>query len=252
MRTRPTRRRLLGAALPALSVLLGLLLVVPASGRASGHPAVRDVLAKAAPWSERFEAMMKRASFTVSGDLESLAGDGSVDERLEGVFRFQPRGSYHHVEVVRYTEDGEDETEKAREDAAEREEKRREDPPDPDEQAHLPFLSAEQPKYVFRVVEVDHRDPARVRVHFTPKRPAKNLPVGSAWIDTRTGAVLTMGASPSELDTFVDYLRVTMEFGASTPVVNAVSKVRFEGQASFLFLRRRFRGSAVLVDYSVK
>ena len=147
-------------------------------------------------------------------------------------------------------EDGEDKTQEAKKMAAERRDRKKRRARKSDD-VHLPFLASEQPKYAFRVGEVDARDPARVRVYFDAKSPSKSLWNGSAWVDTRTGDILTMGASPSKTSSFLDYLRLQIEFGETTSMGRAVSKVSFEAGGSFLFIKKRFRGSATLADYTV-
>ncbi|HEX3595952.1 MAG TPA: hypothetical protein VHU80_12660 [Polyangiaceae bacterium] len=144
---------------------------------------------------------------------------------------------------IRYTEDGEDKVEEAREKAAESSHKEHEDGP------HMPFLATEQPKYEFHLREADTADPARVRVAFVPKHSDKHLVVGSAWVDTRTGEVLTMGVAPSKPGLFVDYLHVTLEFGEKMGDGPGVSKITFEGSGGLLLFHRKFRGAARLSGY---
>ena len=149
--------------------------------------------------------------------------------------------------MIRYSESGEDKTQEAREEAREGEKKEK----DPDDEVHMPFLASMQPKYSFRIRGTDKSDPSRVRIEFVPKHPEKTLPVGSAWVDSRTGEVLTMGVSPSKIGMFVDYLRVTITFGERMADTAAVSKITFEGAGGFLFFHKRFRGMAKLSEYSI-
>lgn len=124
--------------------------------------------------------------------------------------------------------------------------------PKPDEVLHMPFLQPELGKYSFRVGESDPRSPARVRIYFTAKQRAKNLGNGSAWVDTRTGEVLTMGVSPSKTSFFVDFINVTLEFGDVTPAGPAISRIGFDAGGGFLFFHKRVRGEATLSHYEVK
>jgi hypothetical protein len=190
--------------------------------------------------------MLEQASFTAVGRTEELDGDGKIEEVREGVFRFVARGARHVVDVVRYTEDGEDRTNAAREKARDAAKK----PKDPDAALHLPFLASEQPKYVFHLGETDPRDRARVRVHFTAKKPSLTSWNGSAWVDTRTGDLLTMAGAQSKTAHFVDYFQGTVELGERTPQGFAPSKITFEGAGSFLFFHHRFRGWATLSGYA--
>src|SRR5262249_34033859 len=155
-------------------------------------------------------------------------------------------GKKSHVDVIRYSESGEDKTEEAREKAREK----AKEEPDKEDEVHMPFLASEQPKYSFRLLAKDKADPARVRIAFRPKEPAKTLFVGSAWVDSRTGDVLSIGASPSKVGMFVDYLNITFTFGEKMGNVTAVSKVTFDGAGGFLFFHKRFRGMAKLSQYS--
>lgn len=229
-------------------LVLGLALV---TGSAGAEDPLVVLLPKLAVSSARLEAMWKGATYTVSGRMENVSSDGAASDPKEGTFRVVGDGSNPpKVEVVRYTEDGKDKTDEAREKAAERAKNRK--PKKPDEEVHMPFLGTEQGKYDYKVGESDPRDPARVRVYFTPRWPAQNLLVGSAWVDSRTGDVLSMGASPSKTPAFVDYLRVTIEFGEATPMGPAPSKIAFEGSAGFLFLKKKFRGSATLSGWQAR
>jgi len=205
------------------------------------------LLPKLATSSERFESMLRKASYSVVGHMESEEHDGVVSDRKDIVFRVRTVGARQRIDVAKYTEDGRDKTEKAREKAREDEEEEE----DPDERAHMPFLGSEQAKYTFKIVEIDTHDRGRVRVYFTPKHPKIPLVVGSAWVDSRTGDVLSMGVSPAKTSLFVDYFRVTLEFGEHTPMGLAVSKIRFDGSGGFLFFHKRFRGFATLSDYTL-
>lgn len=209
------------------------------------------LLPKLAITSQRIETLVKKASFTMVGHMENVDGDGTVSGKKDGIVRVKNDGNGNStVEVIRYVEDGQDKTEDARK-KAEKREREAKKPKEPDEEIHMPFLGTEQAKYDFRLGEADTADPSRVKIYFTAKRPAQNLLNGSAWVDTKTGEVLTMGVAPSRTPTFVDYLRVTIEFAESTPMGRAVSKIGFEGGGGIWFLRKRFRGTAVFSGYEV-
>ena len=221
------------------------------AGRAEAAPAsgvvLSDVLSKLAVTSARFETDLEKASFTVEGHIESIGRDGRPSDRKEGAFRVRTDGKRRRFDVIRYTEDGEDKLEEAREKA---EESSREEP-DEDDRAHLPFLASEQSKYVFRLRDTDKADPARVRIEFSPKHPDKQLVIGSAWVDTRTGDVLTMGVSPSKKSLFVDYFNVTFEFGEKMGKGLGVSRLTFEGSGGILFFHKKYRGAARFYGYHV-
>jgi hypothetical protein len=97
--------------------------------------------------------------------------------------------------------------------------------------------------------DTDKADPARVRIEFAPKHLDKHLVIGSAWVDTRTGDVLTMGVAPSKKAMFVDYFHVTLEFAEKMGSGPAVSRITFEGSSGLLFFHKKFRGSARFFDY---
>ena len=220
-------------------------LVGNSTAASAGGTLLEDVLPKLAASSARFEADLKKASFTVEGYIESVDRDGHGDDRREGAFHVRANGKRRRYDVIRYTEDGENKLDEARKKAEESSAK----DPDPDDEAHMPFLASEQPKYVFRLRDTDKADPARVRIEFVPKHADKHLVVGSAWVDTRTGDVLTMGVAPSKKAMFVDYFHVTMEFGEKMGAGPTVSRIAFEGSSGLLFFHKKFRGSARFFDY---
>jgi len=231
-----------GAVLAALMILVG-----ESTTAHAGGISLQELLPRLAVTSAHFESDLTKASYTVEGHIETIDRDGSASDRREGAFRVLPDGKRRRFEVLRYTEDGENKLEEAREKA---EESSRKEPKDEDE-THMPFLASEQPKYVFHVRETDKADPARVRIAFVPKRAEKTLVVGSAWVDTRTGDVLTMGIAPSKTGLFVDYLHVTIEFGERMGDGPSVSRVTFEGSGGILLFHRKFRGAAHLFGYRV-
>lgn len=233
-------------ALAATAAAIGY----PGSVQADDAASLGVLLPKLAAKAQRFEMLLQKASLRVEGYIETVDGDGKGSDRQEGAFRIRTDAKgEHHFDVIRYAESGEDKTEEARKEAREREAEKKKR--DPDDEVHMPFLVSEQPKYSFRVRSIDKADPARVRIEFVPKHPAKNLAVGSAWVDTRTGEVLTMGGQPSKTSMFVDYLRVTMTFGERMGDVYAASKITFEGSGGFLFFHKKYRGLAKLSEYSV-
>ena len=210
------------------------------------------LLPKLAVSSARFEQMMKKATYTITGRMETLSGNNEVSDPKEGSFKIVNDGSgIPKVEVIRYAEDGQDKTEEAKKKAAERAKERESKKKDPDEETHMPFLGTEQGKYDYRIGEHDAKDVNRVRVYFTPRSPAKNLIQGSAWVDSTNGNILSMGASPSKTPAFVDYLKVQVECNEMTSMGPAPSKIVFEGGGGILFIKKRFRGAATLTGWQV-
>jgi hypothetical protein len=115
----------------------------------------------------------------------------------------------------------------------------------------MPFHASEQARYDFDVVETDVADPSRVRIAFTPKVTADDTVEGSAWVDTKTGTVVSAGFKLSKPPTFVDYVHITVEFGAPTKLGPAISHVSLSGKGGFLFFRKEFRANATLSGYAI-
>jgi hypothetical protein len=231
----------------ALALAAATTIVCGAATAGATEPvSLEGVLSKLAASAARFETDLKKASYTVEGHIETVDRDGSTSDHKEGAFHVRPEGREPRFEVLRYTEDGENKIDEARKKASESSRKKSDD-----DEVHMPFLASEQPKYVFHLRETDAADPARVRVGFVPKRADKHLVVGSAWVDTRTGDVLSMGVAPSKTELFVDYLHVTLEFGERMGEGRSVSKIVFEGSGGILLFHRKFRGAARLFGYRV-
>lgn len=223
----------------------------PHAAGAEDEGTLAVVLPKLATTSARLEALIKTGSFTVTGHLEQVGGDGAISDPKDGIVKIVGDGTKQHLVVVRVVEDGKDTTEEARKKAAERDKERASKKPDPNKEAHVPFLASEQPKYVFRAGETDPKDPARIRIFFDAKSPAENLFNGSAWVDTRSGEIISAGFAPSRTPAFVDYVRVTVELGEKTTKGPTVSKLRFEAGGGFLFFRKKVRGWATMTEWAV-
>lgn len=231
------------------SAIVATSLFLVTNTRADDDP-LAVLLPKLAVSSARFEAMLKKASFTMTGKMETISSDGSLSDPKEGMFRIVNDGSgVAKVEVIKYAEDGKDKTEEAKKKAEEKAKEKK--VKKPDEETHMPFLGTEQGKYDYRIGESDKADPTRVRVYFTPRSPAQNLVQGSAWVDSTNGNILSMGASPSKTPAFVDYLRVQIECNEMTSMGPAPSKIIFEGGGGILFIKKRFRGAATLTGWQV-
>ncbi len=240
MQPQRTALRFLAAAVVGVTL-------APAPRDASADTQVDALLARLAVHAANFETMRTSASYAIVGHVERIDGDGKPDNVKEMTARVEADGTRARLDVLRYLEDGEDKTSEARTkareaDAEPKEEKER-------KTIRMPFLVTEQRRYAFEQVEVDRADPARVRIAFVPRERAENAIEGSAWVDTRSGTVISAGFKMSKTAMFVDYVNVTVEFGATTPLGPAVSKVTMEGKGGILFLRKRFRGVATLTDY---
>jgi len=229
---------------PALLALAALIAVPRPAIAAAPAP---ELMARLAAYGAGFEAMRTRASYTVEGQMETLDRDGKADSVKQMKARVEADGINVKFVVVWYLEDGEDKTadaqekalKKAQERKAERDQKR----------FRIPVLADEQPRYVFDQVETDGRDPAVVRIAFAPRVPKDDTIEGSAWVDSRTGALISAGFKISKPPLFVDFVHVTLEFGAPTALGSAVSRVVADGNGGVLFFRKRFHVAATLSDY---
>ena len=160
--------------------------------------------------------------------------------------RVDADGAHVKFNILLYLEDGENKTEEAKKKQREREGEKKEK-----RDFKMPFFSTEQVRYDFDQVEVDKSVPSRVRISFVPKERAENTIEGSAWVDAQAGTVLSAGFKMSRTPAFVDYVHITVEFGESTALGPAISKVRLAGGGGFLFFRKRFRAEATMREYRI-
>lgn len=217
-------------------------------GVAAAQPPDAALLARLGQQATGFESLFKRATFKVHVVLEELDGDGKVASRKTVTSHVEANGSARHHVIDSCTKDGEDCKAKEQERATKEEAK----PDDDDDDMRSPFLPAEQSRYVFDQVAVDSSDPARVKISFSPKNPDKHTVEGSAWVDTNAGGVVSAAARLVKTPMFVDWVHVTVELGAASPLGPAPSKMTFEGQGGFLFIvHKHFRAEVVLSDYRI-
>jgi hypothetical protein len=232
----------------ALGVSAGLAVCLAPSSAHAAPPAA-DLMSKLAVHAASFEAMRTRASYAIDGKLEHLDSDGKVDSTDHLEARVAADGKKADIIVMKFLEGDEDKTEDAQDKARERnaapeEEKEK-------KRTHMPFLASEQRRYVFDQVQSDPADPTHVRITFVPLVKDESVVEGSAWVDTKSGTVMSAGFKMSKTGMFVDYVHVTVEFGAPTPLGPAVSKVTLEGKGSFLFIKKRFRAAATVSRYRI-
>jgi hypothetical protein len=223
-------------------------LLAPSNAHAA--PPAADLMSKLAVHAASFEAMRMRASYAIDGQLDHLDSDGKVDSTDHLEARVVADGKKADIVVMKFLEGNDDKTEDAQEKARERnaaseeeKEKRR---------THMPFLASEQRRYVFDQVQSDPADPTHVRITFVPNVKDETVVEGSAWVDTKTGTVISAGFKMVKNGMFVDYVHVTVEFGAPTALGPAVSKVTLEGKGSFLFIKKRFRATATVSRYRIQ
>lgn len=216
-------------------------------GVAAAQPPDAELLARLGKQATSFESLFKRATFKVQVVLEELDGDGKVASRKTVTSHVEAKGAARHHVIDSCTKDGEDCKAKEQERV-----NKEEADPDDDDDVRSPFLPAEQSRYVFDQVAVDSTDPARVKIAFAPKSPEKHTVEGSAWVDTSAGAVVSAAARLVKTPMFVDWVHVTVELGAPSPLGLAPSRLTFEGQGGFWFImHKHFRAEVVLGDYRV-
>jgi hypothetical protein len=223
-----------------------LLVLAPGVAQAAAPPA--DLLSRLAVHAAGFETMKTHASYAVDGELQTMATGGIVDSTKLMTANVVADGKKAKFKVVKYTEDGTDKTDEAKQKAKDAAAKNRKDKK---KNLRMPFHASEQARYDFDVVETDARDPSRVRISFVPKIKAEDTLEGSAWVDTKTGTVVSAGFKLSQPPSFVDYVHITVEFGAPTALGPAVSHVSITGKGGFLMFRKEFHADAKLSQYAI-
>lgn len=216
---------------------------------ASAAAPAPELMGRLSAYASHYEAMRYRASYAIAGRLERVDGDGNADSVKEMSARIVADGKDAHMSVLRYVEDGEDKTAEAREKALEREGKPKEERAK--NEIKMPFEAAQQARYTFDQIKVDGADPTRVLIGFVPKTRDENMIEGTAWVDAREGTLISAGFRMTKTSFFVDYVNITVEFGAPTSLGPAISKVTMEGKGGVLFLKKRFRANATLSSYTV-
>lgn len=224
-----------------------LLISAPRAAHAAAPSA--DLMSRLAIHAAGFETMKTHASYSVSGELQTLAIDGAVDDTKEMTANVVADGKKAHLKVVKYTENGADKTDeakqKAKDDAAKKKSKKKKT------NIRMPFHADEQSRYDFDIAETDAADPTHVRITFVPKQKAEDTIEGSAWVDTKTGTVVSAGFKLSQPPSFVDYVHITMEFAAPTSLGPAISHVAMTGKGGFLIFKKEFRADAKLSQYAI-
>lgn len=214
-----------------------------AAPAAPATPQLDAVLDKLELHAAQFEKMKRRASYTLTGKMERVDGSGNVAETKEMTVKVKGMAA----EVVRYVEDGHDKTteERAKRGGNGRMSTGRV------ARMRLPFLASQRPRYAFRIKEVDAKYPYRLLVEFVPKTPDGDTALGTAWVDSRAGEVLTIRFSPTKKPKFVDVIDISIHFDSQTALGRAPSKLTFEASGGFLFIRKRYRGTATISNATV-
>jgi hypothetical protein len=238
------RNQRLGSVPLAIAIAAAAALGAPRT--ASAEAPSPELMARLADYATRLDSMRTHASYRFDGELSTLDRKGNPDSRKVMKGRIDADGSVARLTVLSYTDDGEDKTQDAQQKAIDSEKRKRDKP-----RVRLPILADEQPRYRFDQVETDAADPSRVKITFVPKDPGSDTIEGSAWVDVRTGSLLSAGFKLSKPSTFVDYVHFTVAFDESTPIGPAVSTVHVEGQSGFFLFHKRFQGTARVYGYSI-
>ncbi|MEO8878225.1 MAG: hypothetical protein ABI461_21710 [Polyangiaceae bacterium] len=230
-----------------LAMLTAALLFLTAAHPALATPPSADLMKRLAVHAASFEKMKTHASYALDGRMETLDSDAVVDSEKIMTGNIIAVGKKAHLDVTKYTEDGTDKTQEAQDKARDAAKKKR----DKKKNIRMPFHADEQARYDFDQIETDKLDRSRVRISFVPKIKTESTIEGSAWVDTKTGTVVSAGFKVSQPPAFVDYVHITVEFGAATALGPAVSKVTLTGKGGFFFLRKNFRADATLSKYTI-
>lgn len=221
----------------------------PAPGAMATTPVPAQLMTGLAAHAQKFEDMKKRGGFLFSGKLEEIEKDGKVGDTKEIVVRYTPRPDPPSpiTEVIKYLENGADKTDEAKKKAEERKAKPKKK--DRDKDIHLPFLASEQARYTFGLAE--KTADGRARIVFRPLEPAEDAIKGSAWVDEKSGEVLSMGFSFSKNPMFIDHVEIQIVFGMATPLGRAPSQIAFDGKGGLLVIRKHYRGQATFSEPKV-
>ncbi len=214
---------------------------------ANAQPPDPALMARLAAFATQFETLRTHGSYNLEGRFEMLDGDGKPNSIKTMAARVDGGPVHSTFTVIKYTEDGKDKTDEAQKEAREsagknKSEKRR---------LTMPVQADQQARYDFDEVEVDSADPSRVRIAFTPKKRAEDTIEGSAWVDERTGSLISASFKLSKTPLFVDYVHFMVKFDAPSPLGPAPSDVAIDGGGGFLFFRKHFHAIATLSGYRI-
>jgi hypothetical protein len=221
------------------------LALVAAASPANAQPPDPALMARLATFAAQFENLRSHGSYNLEGRLEMLDGDGKPTSVKAMTARVDGGPEHSTLTVVKYTEDGKDKTEEAQKEARESAAKNKPGK----HRLMMPLQADQQARYDFDQVEVDTADPSRVRIAFTPRKRAEDTIEGSAWVDGRTGSLISASFKLSKTPLFVDYVHFVVKFDAASPLGPAPSDVAVEGGGGFLFLRKHFHAVATLSGY---
>jgi hypothetical protein len=229
-----------------------LVILLPRYARAQvPDPAL---LANLANHADAFAEVVDRASYRLDEVTEELDGDGNVTTRETTRAHVDPGGKGSRETVEASTRNGKDATAEKQErvqDAAGKSGDEDENELLSCDKLRMPFLRMEQPLYVFNLVGIDSADRSRVEISFTPRRPDEHTMEGAAWVDARSGTLISAGAKLSKPSGHIDWVHFTVEFGARTPLGPALSHVTFEAKGGLLFIHKHVRGEMIMSNYKL-
>jgi hypothetical protein len=204
---------------------------------------------KLGAYAVRFETIRTHASYAVEGKLESIDGSNRIDSRKTMKAHVDSDGHKVKFSILQYMEDGLDKTGEAKDKQKKQEAEDANKPPSTKREWRMPFHPGEQPRYYFDQVEVDARNPARVRIAFRPKIQEDDTIEGSAWVDTTAGTLITAGFKLVRPPTLVNQVHVTMFFGEQTSLGPVPSRISVDAAGGVLFVHKRYHGEATLSNY---
>jgi hypothetical protein len=210
-----------------------------------------DLMARLGQYAVRFETLRTHASYAAEGKLEDIDGSGRTTSLKTMKARVDSDGHTNRFSILQYVEDGADKTTEAKDKQRQQEAENARNPPSTKREWRMPFHPGEQARYWFDQVEVDPRNPNRVRIAFAPKIKEDDTIEGSAWVDVSAGTLITAGFKLVKPPTLVDSVHVTMFFGEQTSLGPAPSRIAVEARGGALFLRKHYRGEATLSGYRI-
>ena len=218
------------------------------------QPPDPQLMAKLAHHSEVFQRLMEDSGFAFETLIQHFDSDGKVSGIKTKLGRVEHDAQGGREKVIRCIEDGKDitadEQQRSTKRDAERAEQRRKHKEE-DDDLRPPFLPSEQPKYLFDQVAVDPADPTRIQLAFAPRHADSSSMEGTAWVSTATGTVLSLTGKLSKPPLFVDWMRFSVEFEATSPLGPVPSKFILEGRGGLLFIHQHLRGEMKMSDFLV-
>lgn len=222
----------------------------PPAAAQAGNPDLSTLLAHLAEHSARLEALSRESTVTRTARSEQLDRKGKVESVTESVERVFYRDGAEVRELVRFTRDGKDLTEKEK---ARRGGKEKESGHSLSLSLVSPFSEAEARKYRFTLLAPDPSDPAGRRIRFEPKAaPSVEVNTGEAVVDPAAGSPIRIRYHPSVNPKHMDRIEVEMVYGADTAAGPALSTVSIDGEGGMLFIRKGFRTRIVFSGYAAK